>query len=399
MRVVIDAMCAEYGGIRTYVEHLLLGWADAHPEDEVHVALRAGSTLATPGLTRHEYAVGRPDALSRPWIQATAMHRMIKSAAPDVVLATAPTTDVRRSDAALAVVILDLRAEILPHQFSRGRRLLRKVSYERAYSLADGFLSISQRSLDDLHRLHPDTAAKPGTVAYLGGDHARAWPTSTSTPPKGQVWRGEPSTMAGREVNDGEPGDVSTERRPAIAFAHHTNKNPQLVIDAWALLRARGVDVPPLTFLGVSGELRSGLTESIENHGLTDEITLSKFLPDEEFQRTFADASMVVFPSDFEGFGLPVVEAQTLRKPLVIAPDAGLVEVAGGHAAVTTDWTPSALAEAIEQAMETSDEQLDAAEKWAAEFTWRRCIEVTHAALTDLVSARPSNRPSKGKKR
>jgi glycosyltransferase involved in cell wall biosynthesis len=369
VRVVIDAMCAEYGGIRTYVEHLLLGWADAHPEDEVHVALRAGSTLATPGLTRHEYAVGRPDALSRPWIQATAMHRMIRSVAPDVVLATAPTTDVRRSDAALAVVILDLRAEILPHQFSRGRRLLRKVSYERAYALADGFLSISQRSLDDLHRLHPATGAKPGTVAYLGGDHARGWaaqaPASAEQP---------------------------SERRPAIAFAHHTNKNPQLVIDAWALLRSRGVDVPPLTFLGVSGELRPGLTASIEDHGLAGEITLSKFLPDEEFQRTFADASMVVFPSDFEGFGLPVVEAQTLRKPLVIAPDAGLVEVAGGHAAVTADWTPAALADAITSALATSDEQLDAAEEWAGEFTWSRCIEVTHAALTDLVDARKAAR-------
>jgi glycosyltransferase involved in cell wall biosynthesis len=385
VRVVIDAMCAEYGGIRTYVEHLLLGWADAHPEDEVHVALRAGSTLATPGLTRHEYAVGRPDALSRPWIQATAMHRMIRSVSPDVVLATAPTTDVRRVDAAVAVVILDLRAEILPHQFSRGRRLLRKVSYERAYSLADGFLSISQRSLDDLHRLHPATAAKPGTVAYLGGDHARAWADPA-----------EMSGLARRDVTDGQRSAASTEKQPAIAFAHHTNKNPQLVIDAWALLRARGVDVPPLTFLGVSGELRPGLTASIENHGLVDQITLSKFLPDEEFQRTFANASMVVFPSDFEGFGLPVVEAQTLRKPLVIAPDAGLVEVAGGHAAVTTDWTSEALADAITSARQTSDEQLDAAEKWAGEFTWSRCIEVTHAALTDLVAARATRKARGG---
>jgi glycosyltransferase involved in cell wall biosynthesis len=388
VRVVIDAMCAEYGGIRTYVEHLLLGWAAAHPEDEVHVALRAGSTLATPGLTRHEYAVGRPDALSRPWIQATAMHRMIRSVAPDVVLATAPTTDVRRVDAAVAVVILDLRAEILPHQFSRGRRVLRKVSYERAYRLADGFLSISQRSLDDLHRLHPDTASKPGTVAYLGGDHARAWAT---TPPKRQVLPAEAASVVDRGGNECGPRDASAHtQKPAIAFAHHTNKNPQLVIDAWALLRARGVDVPPLTFLGVSGELRPGLTSSIENHGLTDEITLSKFLPDAEFQQTFADASMVVFPSDFEGFGLPVVEAQTLRKPLVIAPDAGLVEVAGGHAAVTTGWTPQALADAITSALDITDEQLDAAETWAGEFTWSRCIEVTHAALSDLVAARNS---------
>lgn len=370
MKVVIDAMCAEYGGIRTYVEHLLGGWAAHHPEDDVHVALRSGSTLATPGLTRHEYAVGRPDVLRRPWVQSTKMHRMIQEVAPDVVLATAPTSDVRRVDAAVAVVILDLRAEILPHQFSRGRRALRKVSYERAYRLADGFLAISQRSLDDLHRLHPGTASKPGTVAYLGADHAHAWPRRSPLPDQG-------SAMAG----------------PAIAFAHHTNKNPDLVIDAWAELRRRGVGVPPLTFLGVSGGLRDGLAQAVERHSLGDQVTLSPFLPDAEFQQTFADASMIVFPSDFEGFGLPIVEGMALGKPLVIAPDPGMLEVAGGHAAVAADWTPTALADAVAAALASTPDALEAARAWAGTFTWDRCIDVTHAALTDLVAHRVGGPP------
>ena len=42
----------------------------------------------------------------RPWVQLTSMHRLIKELAPDAVLATAPTTDIRRFASPLAIVIL-----------------------------------------------------------------------------------------------------------------------------------------------------------------------------------------------------------------------------------------------------------------------------------------------------
>ena len=46
--------------------------------------------------------------------------------------------------------------------------------------MADAFVAISQRSLDDLHRLHPATAEVPGRVVHLGGDHVLAWPAPTA---------------------------------------------------------------------------------------------------------------------------------------------------------------------------------------------------------------------------
>lgn len=356
MRIVIDALCAEFGGIRTYVEHLLRSWPELYPDDEVHVMLREGSTLETLGLTRHELPIRRPDVVGRPWAQATAMHRLIAEIGPDVVLATAPTTDVRRVDAPLMVVILDLRAEILPEQFSRPRRILRWGSYRRSYHLASGFIAISQRSLDDLHRLHPATVAKPGTVAHLGSDHVHAWPTPTT---------------------DG----------PAVAFAHHTNKRPDLVIDAWAELAQSGVHPPALTFLGVSGELRPTLESRIAEHGLSDRVTLSRFLPDEEFHRVITSASMIVFPSAFEGFGLPIVEGMALGKPVIIGPDPGCLEVAGRHAEVIDDWTAEALAKAVLTAQQRTAEQTAAAAEWAAGFSWHETVARTRTALAQLVGA------------
>lgn len=357
MKVVVDAMCAEYGGIRTYVDHLLGHWATAHPEDELHVVLPRGSTLDTASHVRHELRVRRPGAIGRPAAQTFAMHRLIKNLAPDAVLATVPSTTVRRVKVPLAVVILDLRHELRPDQFSRARRLLRKVSYERTYALADAFLAISHRSLDDLHTLHPDTRNVPSEVTYLGADHVAGWPAPVTT-------------------------------GPSVAFAHHTNKNPDLILDAWALLAGRAGAVPPLLMIGVSGADRARLGAMIQKRSLDQHVTLAPFLPEDEFRQAISAAASIVFPSDFEGFGLPIVEGMALGKPVIIGPEPGTLEVAGGHAVVMADWTPEALADAMSNAGQMSHGDLESARAWGADFTWDRTVNQTREMLVSLTLSR-----------
>ncbi|HET7735961.1 MAG TPA: glycosyltransferase [Nocardioidaceae bacterium] len=351
MKLVVDAMCAEYGGIRTYVEQLLGQWSAVFPEDELHVVVPRGSTLPTEGHTRHELPVARPTVVGRPWAQTTRMRRLVRSLQPDAVLATAPTTTVLPLAAPMTVVVLDLRHELRPEQFSAGRRLLRNVSYGRTYRLAAGFLAISQRSLDDLHDLHPVTRDKPGAVAYLGADHVHTWPA--------------PSRSGA-----------------AVAFAHHTNKNPDLVLDAWQLLEQRGV-APALTILGV-GARRAELEAELERRGLAGRVTLAPFLPDAEFQQVCAGAELIVFPSDFEGFGLPIVEGLALGKPVVIGPEKASLEVAGGHATVMADWTPAALADSVVAARGLSEQEIEAARAWADAFTWEATIRKTRQAVSGI---------------
>lgn len=350
MRVLVDAMCAEYGGIRTYVDHLLAAWGEVFPDDEVHVALRVGSTLTTGTATRHELAVRGPDVVGRPVAQSVALPRLARAVGADALLATAPTTTVRGVDAPLTAVVLDLRHELRPEQFSRGRRLLRDVSYGRTYRLADRFLAISRRTLDDLHRLHPETREKPAHVVHLGGDHVLDWPDPT---------------------HDG----------PAIGFAHHSNKNPDLLLDAWALLARDPGGAPPLLLLGLGSGRRDDVAARVAALGLGDRVQLAPFLPEDEFREVFSAASMVVFPSDFEGFGLPVVEGMVLGKPVVLGPEPATTEVAGGHADVARDWSAPALADAVRRARAARPDRLAAARAYAAAYTWERTVRRTRAVL------------------
>ncbi len=352
MRVVLDAAAADHGGIRTYVDQLLPAWAAAFPEDRLVVVVPPGSTIDTAGHDRHELRVVGPAVAGRPVAQTRAIPALARAHRADAVLATNPTTTLRRPGAPFAVVVHDLRHELMPEQFGRARRALRWGAYRRSYALADGFVAVSRRTLDDLHRLHPATAAKPAAVVHHGGDHVLAWPAPDRT-------------------------------GPAVAFGHQTNKNPQLVIDAWAELAQRG-DPGRLVVLGLSGADRAALAARVERLGLGQWVELAAYLPEREFRARIAAAELVVYPSDLEGFGLPVVEAMTLGKPVVVGPDPGTSEVAAGHAATAPDWTPTALAEAVRRARAMEPATLGAARTHGATYTWDRTARETRALLESL---------------
>lgn len=141
--------------------------------------------------------------------------------------------------------------------------------------------------------------------------------------------------------------------------------------------------------LGV-GSHREALTTAIEQRGLSGSVRLAPFLAEDEFQRVMAAAAMIVFPSDFEGFGLPVVEGMLLGCPVVIGPERATNEIAGGHAYVSDDWSPESLADAVEAAGRQTVTERDAARTHAGEFTWARTVEQTRDAVQEMIAARGS---------
>jgi hypothetical protein len=209
MRIAVEALGAEFGGIRVYLENLLAAWTATHPDDELLVIAKQGSALDVGAHRRHDLDIASPDALFRPLAQTRRLPRLIEEFGADASLATIPVTGLLRTSYPQVVVVHDLRHELMPQEFSRTKRWVRGVAYTRAYAVAEGFISVSARSLGDLHRLHPSTTRKPATVVHHGADHVHSW---------------------------GVPRGGGA----AIAFGHHTNKRPDLVISAgagWTCLR------------------------------------------------------------------------------------------------------------------------------------------------------------------
>lgn len=327
----------------------------------MHVIVRDGSDLPlNPRVHRHAVTVRPLGPLGRPIAQTQHLRRLTRELRPDAVLATLPSTTFLRVDAPTAVVVYDLRHALRPEQFSLKTRILRAVSYRRGYAVADGIISISQRSLDDLHELHRRTRHTPSVVAYLGADHVDGW---SSAPP-----------------ND---------RRPmALAFGHQSNKNTDLLLAAWQALVDCGETPVHLLVLGLDEQRRADTTAEVARRHLGGRVRLAPFVSDDEFRSLFAGADVIVFPSDFEGFGLPVPEAMRLGVPIVIGPEKATQEVAGGHAVVMASWTPEDLAAAVIQALATTSEQLKEAQQFADRYTWAATARTTRKMLIDIAASR-----------
>jgi glycosyltransferase involved in cell wall biosynthesis len=354
VRVLVDAVGCTFGGIATYEANLLGRWVQDFPDDEVLVLL-GSDDAPPPGVEVVTVPIPRPDVLARPVAVTRALRRATRARRPDAVLALRPATTLLHLDAPLAVVVHDLRHELRPEQFSRARRAIRWASYGRAYSLAAGFVCISQRTKDDLLRCHPRLQNRPSAVVHHGADHVDSWPRGSE--------------------------------RYVVAFGHHSNKNVDLVLSAWQQLFAQGTVTaagPKLNVFGLSAAQRTALNEQVRARGLADVVTLSEYLAEDAFRARMAGAAVVLYPSDFEGFGLPVVEAMRLGVPVVIGPDPAVQEVADGHGFTMRDWTADALAEAITAALVAPPAAIEAGREHAAGFTWSRTVRQTRDFLSGL---------------
>jgi glycosyltransferase involved in cell wall biosynthesis len=359
VKVVIDALpYVPFGGYAVVLEGLLRGWDQLETDDEVHVLVTEGVEFrGPPSAQLHRFRVGRPAVLRRVAVQSRAARRVCRDVGADVLLGLLPTTAVTPIGCPKVITVYDLRHELRPEQFTRGRRLLRRLSYGIGYRQAASIICISERSRRDLLHSRPWLRDKPSFVVHSGADHVDTW--RKEDPPPG-----------------GEPY--------ALAFGHFPNKAVQRVIDAWKILAERG-SAPPLVFVGLPDDARETMRQRIRDGGLEGLVTALPWLDDEEFHARFASAGMIVFPSDFEGFGLPAVEAMRLGIPLVISDDPALLEVTGGNAAVVKGGGPGTLAEAAKRAWTASPEELDRARAFAERYKWARTARRTREILAQAA--------------
>ena len=238
------------------------------------------------------------------------------------------------------VTVYDMIPELLPHTRRRLDLLTEKHKYVAA---ADHVICISESTRRDLLRVYPDIHV-PITIAYPGVGPAfhPDVPRADDLPEPYVLHVGNRSSY-----KDGE-----TLLR---AFAAVASKHPDVTL-----------------FLAGGGPLTSDEREEIARAGIGERV-VQRALPDAEMPAAYAQTVLTVFPSRYEGFGLPAVEAMACGSPLVLADTSSLPEVGGDAARYFPPGDDDALAHLLDELLrdDTARSQMrDAGFGQATTFTW-----------------------------
>lgn len=164
-------------------------------------------------------------------------------------------------------------------------------------------------------------------------------------------------------------------------------KNLRRLLQAFARIAPRYPDVA-LALAGQAGRGAPALVAEIGRLGLTERVQLLGYVPSAALPALFAGAVGFVFPSLYEGFGMPALDAMAWGTPVIAAATSSFPEVVGDAGVLVDPLDVAALASALERLLEEPSlrEQLTVAGRIrAASFTWERCAEGVEAVFDELL--------------
>ncbi len=167
-------------------------------------------------------------------------------------------------------------------------------------------------------------------------------------------------------------------------------KNLARLVDAYVGLRRAGqLAGVQLVLAGKAQWRESELFTAVRQSGLEGEILFPGYVADGDLPALYSGALAFVYPSLYEGFGLPPLEAMACGTPVICSNAASLPEVVGAAALTVPPADTDALARTLAQVVNTPELGNDLRHKGlrrAAGFSWRRCAEETLAVYREAAA-------------
>jgi len=253
------------------------------------------------------------------------------------------------------ITIHDAAVFASPASFSRAFRLWYRFLYWTLCHTAAHVLTVSNFSRDELRKwcgVRPERI----TVAYLGSEHALRP-------------RPEPAVLAEHQL------------RPYQYILAVSSRNPGKNLDG--LLRA----IPYLNESGcdvaIAGASYSKVFGDVDLRG--DRVRDLGYVSDSQLRTLYENAACFVFPSFYEGFGLPPLEALALGCPAVVANANSLAEIFPGVAFLCDPRDPVDIAAKILQACRAGEAERTRYREFAEGFRWERCASAAWSVLRRLA--------------
>lgn len=174
-----------------------------------------------------------------------------------------------------------------------------------------------------------------------------------------------------------------------IARIDHPGKNHIRLIEAFARLKAETELPHTLVLAGSDWSRAEEVHEVAESSSAAEHIVFTGFAPSEDLPYLYRGADLFVFPSLFEGFGIPIVEAMNCGTPVACADISCLPEIAGDAAVLFDPYDTAAMAEALERALTDDALRAQCIERGkvrAKLYNWEDTVQQTVDIIREVVA-------------
>jgi glycosyltransferase involved in cell wall biosynthesis len=374
MRICIDTSPAVHrrAGLGRYAQELLAALLSVDADDE-YVAFyhRPQDAHLDPPLDRVPHLTTTLD--TKPWRFAALFAQFLRMPQdrmfPGIDLFHATDHLLPRLTRVRTVFTLhDLIFRLYPGTHKPLNRWFLTLVMPRFLEAADAVIAVSEHTKRDAMRFYGLDEAKIHVV-YEGVD-ARFRPAPAEAIARVRRDHGLPSKFI-LSLGTIEP-----------------RKNLTSLLEAYHTLRARGSEVG-LVIVGQKGWLYEGFFRRLHELGLDNEVVFTGFVPDADLPAIYSAAELFVFPSLYEGFGLPVLEALACAAPVVTSDSSSLPEVAGDAALLVDPTSVGHLVEAMTTVLESEDVRADLkarGPRQAARFNWDKAARETLAVYRSVFT-------------
>jgi glycosyltransferase involved in cell wall biosynthesis len=360
VRVAIDARKLHDFGIGTYIRNLLRQLARIDRETDyvlltaqadLDVAAQLGPNFRTVLEPSPNYSLR--EQFHVPWVLRRERPDVFH--APHYVLPPAITC---RSVVTIHDCIHLMFPQYLPNKAAYAYA---RASMWAAVKRSNCILTVSEASKRDI--LHFFNVAPEKIVVVYNAIDDHFW----LTPPEDEVSR----TQERYQLD-----------HPFVLYVGNIKPHKNLVrlIEAFDELRRTGFEDLKLLIIGDEISKLPSLRRSVHGHKLHKHVRFLGYVSDDTLRALYRLASVFVFPSLYEGFGLPPVEAMACGTPVVTSAGSAMEEVVGEAAILVDPLDVASIAAGIETADRQRDELVPLGLERAAHYTWERAVDAAVAS-------------------